>query len=318
VISAQHGNIRHHLNHVADILHSRKEASGENLAPYSVKVVRMAEEDDKEKEIKANALGPPTLLNMLGGFLSCLLIIFSVLQGDGFSLFATVLLSFLSSLVGVGSFWKVELPQRTTQREVMPSDIIIYYPQGAFLIVKDCTEGVARKLYFAIEECTYFVDQRTYLAIALLGTMLLMGGVISLANANTYCQLAFAAAYIILNAAYWVVAAMPRHWNWDLSAFRVTPIQVTKGYGTTDGIKNPTFTDALWNVIAVTKTSRWARVGSVAPNTPQWDVWLEQAEVKSLEGEGSTYDGGKETLHLPEWDSSNAYTEIMRSWPDKM
>ena len=96
-----------------------------------------------------------------------------------------------------------------------PGDVVISYPQGAFIVIK-CDEDIARELYGAPEKYNYLVGVQTYRLIALTDTILLMFGVIALANASLVLKLAFAGAYIILNAAYWVVTAPPTM-HWDLS-----------------------------------------------------------------------------------------------------
>jgi hypothetical protein len=113
--------------------------------------------------------------------MSEILVILSIHYDDGMSLLATVCLSLLSTLIAVGSKWTLELPKRKADRKVPPGDIVIYYPQGAFMVIK-CDEDVARELYWAPEKCNYMVGVQTYRLIALTGTIMLMVGVIALAN----------------------------------------------------------------------------------------------------------------------------------------
>jgi len=55
-----------------------------------------------------------------------------------------------------------------------------------------------------------------YRTLALLSTIMLMTGVVSLANATNTLQVAFAAAYILLNVLYWVVSALnPCRYHWQ-------------------------------------------------------------------------------------------------------
>jgi len=42
--------------------------------------------------------------------------------------------------------------------------------------------------------------------------------------------------------------------------------------------KNETFTQALWNVIFVTQSTHWVRVGNHCPNTVAWNEWLKEAK----------------------------------------
>jgi hypothetical protein len=72
-------------------------------------------------------------------------------------------------------------------------------------------EDVARELYFAPEEIEYTIKSlRIYRLLSLVGTLMLMLGVIALANAKLQLQFVWAGAYISINIAYWVVAAVPQ------------------------------------------------------------------------------------------------------------
>ena len=54
----------------------------------------------------------------------------------------------------------------------------------------------------------YLVEERwQYRLISLVGTLMLMFGVIFLSNATGPLQVAFAAVYILMNSFYWIVAA---------------------------------------------------------------------------------------------------------------
>ena len=103
-----------------------------------------------------------------------------------------------------------------------PGDVVIRYGKGNFLVVS-CDEDVARELYFAPESINYLVkNQWQYRVISLVGTIMLMFGVIFLANSSTWMQLCFAIAYITMNALYWIVAALPSRVHWDTSCFKVS------------------------------------------------------------------------------------------------
>jgi len=148
----------------------------------------------------------------------------------------------------------------------------------------------------------------------LTGTILLMFGVIFLANSSTWMQIGFAIAYIIMNALYWMVAALPSKIHWDTSCFKVSdqcievqprspdndssigengeagdksvsidrlpkPASTRKGESTKFVDLNPTFTLALWKAILVTQSTEWVRVSGAAPDTPAWKEWLEEARL---------------------------------------
>lgn len=291
--------IRHHLNHVAHILHS-----GDKLPDYAVRCVQLTKNLDNPP-VRASTNGPLTWLSILGCSMSVVLVILSVHYDDGWALLATILLSFLSTLIAAGSKWTLELPKRKSDREVPPGDVVIYYPQGAFMVTK-CDEDIARELYWAPEKCNYMVGLQIYRLIALTGTIMLMFGVIALANTKLILQIAFACAYIILNAAYWIVAALPPKLHWELKSFDVRP-ELYIG-----GEENKNFTQALWKAIAIAGSTKWARVGDIAPHATFWDKWLRKADEVLKE-----YDNGVQKrdengdLLLPEWDCQKALSEFL-------
>ena len=261
--------------------------------------------------VKSSWKSPLTGLIVLGAAMSLTLIALSVYFEDGCSLLATLCLSILSTLVGIGSKWDLKLPVRKAEREVPRSDVIIFYPHGTFIIVK-CNEETQRQLYWHPEKCDYMVDVQTYRFISLTGTLLLMAGVIFLANAEVTLQIAWAVAYVFLNAAYWVVAALPQRLHWDLSAYSAKTINIV-GCGIGNG--EPTFTQALWHAIAITGSSDWARDFDIAPNSEVWDEWLKEAGRKARAWEDRDVMSG--TLVLPDWDPAEQLSRIMSNYQKK-
>ena len=245
--------------------------------------------------VKATATGPLSVVTIIGFIFSLLLLLLSILLGDGMSFIATLLLSFLSTLIGAANKWTLKLPRRTGLAPT-PGDTVIRYPNGSFLIVK-CEEDVARELYFAPEEIEYNIQNPTiYRMISLVGTVMLMLGVVALANAKLQLQFAWAAAYILINAAHWIAAAVPPKLHWDLSCYEVKEQSIAGGW------KNPTFTDALWKAILVTKSIRWTRTGKAAPQTEVWDQWL--AEAEEMANLAGTHQG---RLNDPIWPGQNVH-----------
>ena len=248
--------------------------------------------------------------------MSLALLALSIAQNDGFALLATILLSLLSTLIGFGSRWNLTLMKRKQNRRVPRDNIIIKYPHGAFLVVK-CDENIARELYWHPEECQYTFGDTTYRVISLIGTIALMAGVICLGNSTLPLQIAFAAAYMILNAAYWVVAALPAQWHWDLSCYQVQR-EVYEG-----GEMHENFTQALWKAIAITQSVEWVKIGQIAPVSEAWKCWVDMAgdvverdkercEAKSLGGEVSD---DEKVGKLPYWDAEQALTDFLN--PDE-
>jgi hypothetical protein len=70
--------------------------------------------------------------------------------------------------------------------------------------------------------------------LALFSTVMLMAGVVSLANASNILQVAFAAAYILLNIVYWAVSALnPATYHWDHAYdVEVLPLETLTAQGT--------------------------------------------------------------------------------------
>ncbi|KAL8753506.1 MAG: hypothetical protein Q9184_005404 [Pyrenodesmia sp. 2 TL-2023] len=236
--------------------------------------------------------------------MSCGLLGLSIHERDGMALLAVLLLSFLSTLVGFGCQWKLKLPSRIAKRQVPRSDVVINYPNGAFLVIK-CNENVARALYWHPEECIYRRNTREYRLISLLGTLVLMFGVIFLGNARINSQLGFAASYIVLNAAYWVVAALPQRWNWDLGCYNIK----TEHYSSRED--NKTFTTALWKAIAISGTTKWVRTSpGLAPATEQWNLWLEEAQ-RVVDATPCKQDNNTREFIFPPWDPERYLTEIL-------
>ena len=227
------------------------------------------------------------------------------------SLVATILLSCLSSLIGYGNKWKLKLPERKSKKgTVPPGDVVIRYPKGSFLIVR-CPEEVARELYFAPETIQYLLQHGpAYRLLSLVGTVMLMGGVICLANAQIEAQIAWAASYMLLGSSYWVVAALPAKLHWDYSCYTVTNERLSDSDDTKKGFpsESETFTQALWKAIVVTKKTEWVRLSNACPDTRAWSRWLQQAQVEALKVQLEERKAGDDVTSwkIPDWDPQHA------------
>ncbi|KAI4202676.1 MAG: hypothetical protein LQ346_001938 [Caloplaca aetnensis] len=287
------------VNYIAHLLHD-----GDSLSPYSVRCEAITQKEDPP--VKAKRWGPTTVLALIGCGMSCGLLGLSIHERDGMALLAVIFLSFLSTLVGFGCQWKLELPHRRAKRQVPPADVVINYPNGSFLIIK-CNENVARALYWHPEECIYFRNTREYRLISLLGTLVLMFGVIFLGNARIKSQLGFAASYIILNAAYWIVAALPQRWNWDLRCYDAK----TEHHSSRE--ENETFTTALWKAIAISGTTKWVRNSpGLAPATEKWNLWLKEAQ-RVIDATPCEQDKNTRDFIFPRWDPEKYLTDVLGS-----
>lgn len=310
VIGDRSGGIRDFVNHTAHLVHSK-----DPLPAYAVRCERISKLNPTST-VSAATWGPLAWLSLLGTAMSAALLGLSIGRNDGFALLATVLLSLLSTLVGVGSRWNLTLMRRKQNRRVPRDNIIITYPHGAFLVVK-CDENIARELYWHPEKCQYTFGDTTYRIISLIGTITLMFGVICLGNSTLPLQIAFAAAYMILNAAYWVVAALPPQWHWDLSCYDVKR-ELYEG-----GEVHDNFTQALWKAIAITQSVEWVKIGQIAPVSEAWKAWVDRAgdvveeEKERLEAEGLGGDGfeNEKGGKLPFWDAEQALTDFLN--PDE-
>lgn len=253
--------------------------------------------------VKAKATGPLSWVTLLGFIEAVILFVVSIMFGDGMSMIATLLLAFLSTLIGAANKWTLKLPQRQGASPT-PGDTVIRYPNGSFLVVR-CDEDVARELYFAPEEIEYNVQNpTTYRMISLVGTLMLMLAIVALANAKLQLQFAWAGAYIIINAAHWIAAAAPPKLHWDLSCYEV------KEQGVVGGWKNPNFTEALWKTILLTKSTRWVRNGKAAPQTDVWDQWLIEAQAHA---ETAHFHFGP--LEEPLWPGENSKKSVIWDTP---
>jgi hypothetical protein len=282
-------------------------------------------------DLKSKTFAPLTLVLFLGFFFSVVLLGLSIWRSDGMSVLATILLSLLSSLIGWGNKWTLKLPVRVSDAEVPQGDVVIRYPKGSFLVVH-CDENVARELYFAPETIEYMLEHGpAYRILSLVGTMMLMGGVICLANAQIELQIAWAAAYMLLGSSYWIVAALPQKVHWDTSPYvveneclRDSDMKV-KGFPSRNEAK-PTFTQALWKAIVLSKSIDWVRHSNACPDTEAWNEWLRQALVQAQSKDAAPKElrnkapkhlqvDGKEsvvTWEVPDWNPQKVLGDLLK------
>ncbi|KIW74222.1 hypothetical protein AYO21_08736 [Fonsecaea monophora] len=320
VIGVHSGNTGEDIHHVAHALHR-----GDKLRPNTVTCVRVRENDKPRPSIKR--FGPLAWLVFLGAAMSGALLALSIYYEDGMSLLATVLLSSLSTVTGIANKWSPTPNDPKPDPHSPPGDVVIKYPQGAFIVVS-CEERTARYLYFnPSERCIYSVKSTAiYRGLSLISTLLLMGGVISLANAKIQTQTAFAGSYMLINIFYWVGAALPPAQHWDLSRLEVEHIEVRGGTPPRNAkVDNysPTYTEALWKAIAVTGTSNWVKEAGWAPKTPAWSDWLNEAEEAAvgepLKSSRQMVDGREvEVWTIRNWDSRNALSTLLRTTTDRI
>ncbi|KAI0450837.1 hypothetical protein F5B21DRAFT_412241 [Xylaria acuta] len=240
--------------------------------------------------IPATLYSPMHILEIFSALLTFSIIGFAIWKKDGTAIIAVTLMAAASSVVGWASWWRPILMNRAHNNKVPAGDVIIRTREGAFLLVK-CTEEVARELYSGTEECEYHVSGQAYRVLMGLGTFLLMVSVILLGNCKWHTQLFIGASYITLNGIYWTMGLLPKRLFWDLSRYDykdVTPKEAQNADKTTDpndpreGVKS--FTRTLWYAIRETKRTAWVRRSGAAPGTPQWQMWLNEAEAAAKAG----------------------------------
>jgi hypothetical protein len=229
VVGVYSGNVRHNLNFFTSVLHPYR------LQKYEVEFLQVDFDGASDELYGARPCGELFCLSVVGCLMSIALIVLSIYYQDGMSLLATIFLSMVSSLVGIGSHWELVFPPPNVANPegvLPPGDIVIYYPNGALRVIR-CTEQTSR-LYFEVERCKYSLGDTPYRSIALLATIMLMLGVIFLSNATLRLQVALASAYIILNALYWGVSAvnpLTNHWKHSFKITKfplVTPVKLDK------------------------------------------------------------------------------------------
>lgn len=279
VTAVESGNISACINRVAHVL-----IDAEDMHRNETRCVRIVRNPEcPDRPIRPERLSLLLAVNILGLSCSVGLLVASIVLKDGMSMLATLCLSFLSSLTGIANHWDLVAKDPAIQPkpdEILPrGDLVVRYPNGSFLVVK-CNEQVARELYFTREDIKYTMIQRRgiYRTISLTGTLLLMLGVIFLANATKALQFAWAVIYVLLNAAYWSFAALPKRFHWDLDRYKVTEIAIER-----PNFNHNRFTDALFEAILFAQGADWARIGeAAAPRTKIWDDWLDEAEAVAL------------------------------------
>ena len=300
MIGYHSGNIRHTLGLIPRLL-----LKPERLNRYRVQCLRIERAKKNEEAIvTAAAFGPTTCLAMVSFTLFVGLIIFSLYLRDGMATLALVLLGSVSIVAHVGLYYKIELVEYKEKNRILPkSDVVIVYANGTFQIVS-CDEEIARKLFIETEKCVYKVkNANTYRALAMIATLMLRFGVICLANAVPRLQFAFACAMIALNAAHWLVAALPEHRHWDLRTFDVRETQLWA---------NERYSQALWTVIACTGTTRWARSARIAPDNQAWDDWLDEAQKHLEPGKRPVFRNG--IMIDPLWDCQAALSRLLSKY----
>lgn len=145
---------------------------------------------------------------------------------------------------------------RTFTHRSTPMTFILRYPQGNFVVVQSSPELVLQ-LFLSRNDMEYRVNEHIHSYLSICCTIMLMLGILAVANAQIQLQIAFACAYISLNAAYLAMANTPTRAHWDLSSLEVRGQRINDGGRCNDQEPgytlrdpwidyNPTYTQALW------------------------------------------------------------------------
>lgn len=238
--------------------------------------------------VPAKTLSPLNVLSAFSFVVTCGLLAQSVQQKDGVACIAISVISLASVVVGYASLWSpVLMPLNKSPSDLPKGDIVIRTREGAFLVV-ECSEEVARELYSGTEECKYVVkSSKSYRALIGLGTFLVMVSVVLLGNCNFNQQASIGGAYILLNGCFWGASLLDKKRFWDLTLYEIEELEKIMPPGdekpvSSDKEERPSYTRAMWLAIKATKSVGWVKKSGAAPNTTEWDTWLNtaQEEVK--------------------------------------
>jgi hypothetical protein len=271
VVGVESGNKSEGLNYFATLLHE-KALQDSN---YSVRTVDIYSEylpkHRTEVDIRRKSFGPLNVITILSFVLTVALLLFAISLGDGPGFIGVFVMSLTSTLLCAASHWKPTLPTRKASRDTVPKgDVVIRTRKGSFIVVH-CDEVIARKLYFAPEECDYRMSSTAGRATGgLAGGLVMMAAVVLFGNCSWPLQVALGVSYAVLNAAYWSTTVCPSSWTWDFSDFKVND----RGFE-----KKENYTGALAAVIRKTKSTKWVLGANFSPNNAAWRDWLKQADL---------------------------------------
>lgn len=214
---------------------------------------------------------------------------------DGVAALALVALASASTLIGLACYWRLPLASPPLRDIIVPKgDISIRTHEGAFAIIH-CSEDIARELFMGPEYCDYLVSDQSFKILAGIALSLVTVSVILLGNSSWTMQAVIAAIYIVLNILYWIVSLLSPRRLWDFSQrYKCDLVKLHRGE---IGNSFPSFTRSLWLAIQATGEIEWIRQTGAAPQTPEWEKWLELARRNS---------------HNPNWDAVAKKNEIMR------
>ncbi|KAL1640070.1 hypothetical protein SLS58_007337 [Diplodia intermedia] len=176
----------------------------------------------------------------------------------------------------------------------------------SFDIVR-CSRAVAEEVFFAHETASYTMkhDYQYYLITAL-ADVLLRISVVFLALSTTMLQAYFIAGYAILTLVYGLTSTIPSTLYLLTSPYIVEEEKI-------DEPESPTYTQALWKAIVLTKSINWINLGDMAPRDAVWTEWLRQA-CEAAQIAASTESGGVITWEIPkEFNAQEKLNELLNA-----
>lgn len=290
------GNIRAAIPYFASVLHPIELA-----ADFSVQVLDLKPKSGKRFQgFKTRTFAPLNALTVFGFLLTCGLLAGAGVLEDGCAVLSVLFVSLAGAATSLASLWHISFPNHRSAADVPNGDVVLYARNGAFILIR-CEEDVARALYWTTQPCAYSVSEKTYQILISTGTILLMFGVVLMANCTWTMQVALGGSYLLLNALY-LFAALSRNtvkrWLWDLSSVNLSKVQPRGRSPSPENSKNETpatndivpddekptyqcsgYTEALWRVIFETRSVAWVRTARLTPQTDAWEQWLDAAEA---------------------------------------
>lgn len=257
----------------------------EFMEPYSVQVVRVDVDDEKDGESSrfeptVRAFAPLKLLNVGSAILALAMLVFAITRHDGPAVVAIVLISTASSAHSLALYWKPLSRPRPRARDphTIPSTTVIRNMNGAFIVVK-CNADVAMQLLFSPPQNKYFSDSHAYRAFTSMGAVFQIFGIIALVNCTWALQVALGSCFVLLNALFlWISMSkrLSRRSHWALSSIRLI-IEQDLEQDPEQHTQN-SYLSSLWYAMYASQSVRWVRENAVTPNTEFWHTWLSVAE----------------------------------------
>lgn len=247
----------------------------------------------EEINLPVKPFSPLNLVTYVSVLITLGLFIASIILHDGVSALALVTMSISTSLGCLSSQWRPMLTRRPVSSDVPPGDVVINTRAGAFVVVK-CDEEITRELYGGVQTCNYVFSRWAHRVLLGFSTVLLMASVLLFSNCKWTMQAATAVTYIVLNIMYWAIPmVMHERDTWDMSRYNFRRcLDREPGY-----TKEPSYTQTLWYAIRETREIGWVEHAKLAPNSPYWKMWLQEA---------------KENIDNEDWDPVEAKNTLMR------